>query len=131
MRNPVRFAIVIVLAHLAISVLHGAAHHRLEIGLSRAEELFVWIDIVVTPLLAAALLLTKWRRTSGWLLAISMAGVFIFGVYKHLVAAGADNAFGVASGAWGTTFQITALLLALAEALACWAGVATAQQVNR
>jgi hypothetical protein len=128
MKNAVRFAIAMVLVHLAVSVVHGAAHDRLVIGLSRAENLFVQIDIVSAPLIAGALLLTRWRRLGGWLLAVSMAGAFFFGVYKHFIAPGADNAFTAPAGAWGTTFQITAVLVALSEALTCWAGMATAKQ---
>ncbi len=128
-RSPRRLAValVLVLVHLAISAVHGVAHQRLGIGLLRGEDLFVGIDSVALPLVAAVLLLTKWRRVGGWLLAISMAGAFVFGVDKHFIAAGTDNAFGVASGLWGATFQVTAFLLAAIEAVACWAGIGAAR----
>ena len=128
MKNPVRFAIAMVVAHLILNFAHGSAHDRLQIGLTPAELDFVWGDILIAPLVAAVLLLTKWRRIGAALLTISMAGAFAFGVYKHFLAAGADNAFGVAAGTWGTTFLATSFLLALTEALACWAGIAVLKQ---
>jgi hypothetical protein len=128
MRNPVRFAIATVVVHFAVNVLHGMAHQRLGIGLPRGEMRFVEIDIVIAPLVAGALLLTRWRRWGGWLLALSMAGAFFFGMYKHFVAAGADNALTLPASGWGTIFQITAVLITLSEAFACWAGIAAAMQ---
>ena len=128
MRNSVRLAIALVLVHLAISAVHGVAHQQLAIGLSREEDLFVWIVIIAAPLVAATLLLTKWRRGGGWLLAISMAGAFVFGVDKHFIAGGIDNAFGVATGMWGMTFQVTAFLLAVMEAVGCWVGITATQE---
>ena len=128
MRSRVRLAIALVLLHLAINILHGAAHQHLAIGLSRNEVLFVWIVILAAPLVAAALLITKWRRAGGWMLAISMGGALVFGVDKHFIAGGIDNAFGVATGMWGMTFQVTAFLLAVIEAVGCWVGITATQE---
>ena len=128
MKNSLRVAIAMVLMHLVVNVVHGAAHHSLAIGLTGAESLFVELDILAAPLVATGLLLTKWRRGGALLLAVSMAAALVFGVYKHFITGGPDNALTVAPGAWGTAFQITAALLAITEALACWAGIAAAKQ---
>jgi hypothetical protein len=123
MKNPVRFAIWIIVAHLVLNYFHGAAHRALAIGITPAERRYVVIVILFAPVVAGVLLLLKARRAGGWLLAAAMAGSLAFSVYKHFIAAGPDNAFSLAPSAWGALFQITAVLLAVVEALGCWAGI--------
>jgi hypothetical protein len=76
-------AIVAVLVHLLVTMLHGHAHTELRVGLSEWQQIFVIGVILVAPLIAAGLLLTRYARLGLWLLAISMAGSLIFGVYFH------------------------------------------------
>ncbi len=123
MPGAVRFALAMILAHVVVQFFHGAAHGRLGIGLSAAEKLFVGIVIFIAPLLAGILLAMKLHRAGAALLVVSMAGSFLFGVYKHFVAAGLDNVASHPFRGWGLTFQATAVLLGLTEALGCWAGV--------
>jgi hypothetical protein len=125
-RKSVSFALTIIIAHLAINYFHGAAHVTLSIGLSDWERYYVAIVILLAPLLAGIMLLSQFRRAGGWLLAASMAGALVFGIYKHFIAAGADNVFTLASSATSLQFQITAVLLAIFEAMGCWAGMRVA-----
>jgi len=112
----------IVLAHLLITILHGMAHADLRIGLSTLQKLFVVLVINVSPLIAMALLWTKYQRAGLVLLSLSMFGALAFGVWNHFVVSGPDHVAEVAQGAMGHLFQITAVLLALIEAAGAWLG---------
>lgn len=116
-------AVAVIVVHLAIAMLHGGAHQHLLIGLSASQQLFVWMVIVGAPLIAALLLLMKHPRAGGLLLFLSMAGSLLFGVWNHFLTRGADNVGSTPSSGWGLTFQATATLLFLTEALGCVAGV--------
>jgi len=116
-------ALGLILVHLAISMLHGGAHQHLLIGLSESQQFFVWTVILAAPLVAALLLLVKLPRAGGLLLSFSMAGSLVFGLWNHFLIPGADNVGSTPSAGWGLTFQATAALLLLTEALGCAAGI--------
>jgi hypothetical protein len=111
-----RWLAVTVAAHLLISVLHGAAHAGAHIPLSREATLFVSLVIVAGPL--AGLILT-WmaRRVGGWLVALTMAGSFAFGLVNHFLVGGSDHVAHV-DEPWRWNFATTAIGLAVTEALA-------------
>ncbi|MGH9745794.1 MAG: hypothetical protein ACRD59_06755 [Candidatus Acidiferrales bacterium] len=122
----VGLAIGIVLIHLALNIIHGMAHGRLAIGLDAFQKLFVAIVILVAPLLAAYLIWKGRLRDGGALLAISMAGALLFGVYFHFVLPGPDHVTHInlpLSFDMRDIFDVTAVLLALFECLGVLAGV--------
>lgn len=130
MRRGVGFAIATIVVHLAVNVLHGLAHQRLAIEISPAENVFVVLVILIAPLVAGVLLLTRAYRLGAWVLVVSMAGGLAFGIYKHFMAAGPDHAFGLPHSEWALVFQVTAVLLVLTEALGCWAGIQVLSREN-
>ena len=126
MSRAARFALIVIIAHAVISSLHGSAHRRLGIELSPAQLVFIAIVIIVAPLLAG-LLIWKGTRTAGaLLLAFSMAGAFLFGVINHFVLISPDHVQhvpGLPGSPRVLLFQITAVLLALVEAIGVIAGL--------
>jgi len=122
-RRAASYGTAIVLVHLLVNLVHGAAHRELHIDLSAAEMVFVVAVILVGPLLAMALLWTAWQRLGLGLLAVTMAGSLVFGLYHHFVAMGPDHVAAQVAGFWGTAFVITACLLFLAEAVGTYIGV--------
>jgi len=112
-----------VLTHLLVNLVHGAAHRELRIELSAAEIVFVVVVNLAGPLLAMALLWTPWQRLGLALLAVTMAGSLVFGLYHHFVVMGPDHVAAQIGGLWGTTFVITACLLFIVEALGTYIGV--------
>lgn len=121
-RRIAAYGTAIVLAHLAITILHGVAHVDLQIGLSTLQKLFVLIVINVCPLVAMVLLWTRRQRAGLALLSISMGASLLFGVWNHFIVSGPDHVAEVAPGAMGRVFQITASVLALIEAVGAWLG---------
>jgi hypothetical protein len=120
------FAIGIVLIHLALNIVHGLAHGRLGIGLNTFQNIFVVVVIIVAPLVAAAMILRGRLRPGGALLAISLAGGLVFGVYFHFILPGPDHVTHInlpVSFEMRDVFDVTAVLLALFECLGVLAGV--------
>jgi len=114
-RNTRPWLAAAVLAHLVISIVHGAAHANAHVPLSTAANLFVFIVILAGPVVGLAL---TWRadRIGSWIVAITMAASFAFGVVNHFILASPDHVAHVA-GQWRPLFATTAVLLALTEAL--------------
>ena len=84
-------ALATIIAHVAVAALHGAAHQILGVELSANQLLFIVTVIMLTPLVAGLLLWKKMRTTGALLLACSMAGSLIFGIYNHFVAISPDH----------------------------------------
>jgi hypothetical protein len=120
--------IALIALHLAISFVHGAAHDGAAVPLSPAANLFVWVVILAGPL--AGLLIWFWldRRAGAWLVGATLGASFAFGLTNHFLIAGADHVAHVAE-AWRPMFTVTAVLLAVTEALgstvAIWSAVHT------
>lgn len=115
-------AAVIVVAHLVVNVLHGQAHGSLGVGLSSWQNYFVISVILLAPLVALGLLLTRYLRAGLWLLFASMLGALVFGLCYHYVIISPDNIAHLPAGDARSLFRVTALLLSITEAL----GVAVA-----
>ena len=115
-RSAWRWLTVVVLLHLAVSVVHGTAHSGAHVPLSRAATLFVFGVIVAGPLVGLAVALAA-SRIGSWVIALTMAGALLFGCVNHFVLAGPDHVSQVA-GQWRAMFATTAALLAALEGLA-------------
>ena len=109
-----RLGILMVILHALVTTAHAIAHTNLFIGMELWQNFYIFVVILMAPILAAVLI---WKRkTSGYVvLSISMVGSFVFGVYYHFVAIGSDNVFTLPDSPWSTVFQVSALLLALTE----------------
>lgn len=117
------WAIAIVIGHLIVTTPHSIAHTSLQIEMLLWQNIFIGVVIILAPIVAAVLV---WRRRQFgfFLLALSMAGSLLFGVYYHFIAAGADNVATHMGHASGSTFMITAVLLAIVELVGVLIGVA-------
>ena len=113
-----------VFLHLAVTLLHGAAHVGAAVPLTPASAIFVLVVIQFGPLAGLASARVR-PRTGAAIVAGTMAGALLFGVANHFLIAGADHVSQVA-GAWRSTFGITAALLLLTESAGVVAGVSQA-----
>jgi MFS family permease len=110
-----------VLIHLAISVVHGAAHDGAQVPLSLAGNLFVYIVILAGPI--AGLIASRWfPREGAWIVAGSMAGALLFGLINHFIIDGPDHVPQVAAE-WRSLFGVTAALLVVSEAAGVVLGI--------
>jgi hypothetical protein len=109
-----RFGVTIVVLHFVVSLIHGLAHSSMHIDMKLWQNVYILTVITALPWVSGYLL---WRRKRGgfFFLFLSMSGALAFGCYYHFIAAGADNMNSLGSHAWASTFQVTAVLLALTE----------------
>jgi len=121
-KKPVRLGIAVVLVHVLITTPHSIAHTQLRIQMNLWQSIYIFAVILLAPIVSVILL---WKRPKAGftLLAISMAGSLLFGVYYHFIAAGPDNVAQVHTHPWASTFQISAVLLALTELAGVIVGV--------
>jgi hypothetical protein len=119
----------LVLVHLGLSFVHGAAHSGARVALGSAAGAFVYLVILAGPL---AGLLVGWRRPAAGALvvALAMAGSLVFGVINHFVVDGADHVARV-DASYRTLFGSTAALLAMVEAAGAAVGVRDALRGRR
>jgi hypothetical protein len=118
-----RWAVVIVLVHAVVALVHGRAHAALGIVPSPPAQTFIVLVIGLGPLVALVLMRLEGDDTGGAALAATMAGALAFGLWNHFAIPSPDHVGHVAGGAWGRLFQVTAVLLALTEAAGTWAGL--------
>ena len=128
-----RLSIAIIALHAIVAAAHGAAHSTLNIVMNGWQNAYIFVVIVLAPLVAGYLI---WKQARGGylILFLSMLGALVFGGYYHFVLAGADNVSTVAHHAmssWAQVFQVSAVLLAVVEFAGVVAGVAGLKTVNR
>lgn len=106
---------LVVLAHLSVTLVHGQAHRKLGVALVPWQQSFVFIVIMIAPLVALALLWTRFARLAVWILALSMGGALIFGAVHHYVLVSPDHVSHLPPGDAQGQFKATAALLLLTE----------------
>jgi hypothetical protein len=111
---------VLVALHFAIVAVHGSAHTTLAVALPPAKNAFVLLVIIVAPVVAAALVWTRYAIAGIWLFFVSMLAAFLFGAYHHFVMISPDHVAHLPPGDPGvqSRFVVTAIGLALIELVA-------------
>jgi hypothetical protein len=122
-RNARLWLAGIVLAHLVISIVHGAAHTKAQVPLSPAANVFVFTVILAGPLVGLALIWPT-ERIGTWLIALTLAGSLVFGFVNHFVFNSPDHVTHV-DPQFRALFTTTAVLLAVTEALGSGLAVRT------
>jgi hypothetical protein len=121
--------VAVVLVHLAVSVVHGAAHSRAQVTLDAAGTAYVYVVILAGPLAGLAIAARR-PRLGAAIVALTMAGSLVFGVVNHFIIQGTDHVAHVAA-AWRPMFASTAALLALIEAGGTAIGVGAVIRARR
>jgi hypothetical protein len=116
-------ALVMTVMHFFGAVVHGAAHLHYEIPMQPWMKVYIVVVITVAPVVAGILLWRGVLRAGAWLLLVSMGGSLLFGLTFHFLLIGPDHVASVNMEGWGATFQATAFLLAVTEALGTLAAV--------
>ena len=108
---------VLVAIHLAVALWHGTAHSALAISLPSGKNAYVFIVILIAPVVAASLIWTRYVVVGAWIFLLSMLGALLFGGYHHYVLVSPDNIGHLPHGsaAAQSTFIASAAALALLE----------------
>ncbi len=123
MNRAVKYGTALVLAHVMVNIIHGAAHRELGVELGPVAMLFVIGVILLCPLFAMVLLWATRKRLGMVILTLSMAASLVFGLYNHFAVTGPDHVGEQAPGPWGTAFILTAYFLFFTEALGTYMGL--------
>src|SRR5438477_13150113 len=107
----------LVVVHLAATIWHGDAHTRLAIELPPEKTIFVFVVILIAPIVAAGLVWTRYISISLWVFFLSMLGALSFGAYHHYVLVSPDNIAHLPGGSpeSHSHFIATASVIALLE----------------
>jgi hypothetical protein len=110
---------LLVAVHLVATIWHGGAHEELAIALPPAKNLFVYVVIVLAPIVAAALGWTRYAGLGLWLFFLSMLAALLFGAYHHYLLVSPDNIAHLPDGspAAHTRFTDSAAAIAFLELL--------------
>lgn len=119
----------IVLVHLVLSFVHGAAHAGAQVALGPAGAVFVYVVIVAGPLVGLAIA-SRRPQIGGAIVAAAMAASLVFGLINHFIIEGTDHVSHVAAP-WQTLFASTAALLVVVEAAGAAIGVRSAIRARR
>ena len=124
-----RWVATAVLAHLAVSIVHGTAHDGAHVPLTPAANLFVFIVILAGPLVGLGL---TWpaQRIGAWVIAATLAGSLVFGLVNHFVLDSPDHVAHVSSD-WRSLFTTTAILLVVTEGLGAGLALRLARERKR
>lgn len=134
-----RYAILIVLAHIIINVLHGIAHQQVGVSISDLQSAYVLLVTLVMPIAAAVMMFfngpKKMQRAGAWLLMVSMLGSLVFGLVYHVLLPSSDNIFTVMKDASSLDnaifFTSTAILLAIVDGLGLWLGAIAIRRLSK
>ena len=103
--------------HLIVAIWHGGMHRELAVALSPGQNLFVYVVVVLAPLVAVGLLWTRYVRPALWLFLTALCASLLFGAYYHYVFISPDHIHHLpaGSGAAHARFALSAAILALIE----------------
>jgi hypothetical protein len=105
------------LLHLLASLWHGSAHRQLAIDLPPEKTLFVFLVILLGPVVAAGLVWTRYSSVGLTVFFSSMLAALLFGVYHHYVLVSPDNVNHLPNGIpeFHAQFVTSACIIALLE----------------
>jgi hypothetical protein len=112
-----RLLAAIVVVHAAVALWHGSAHVHVPVPLTPLQSGFVAVVILLAPFVGAGLLWTSRKLTGAWVIAISMLASLLFGAINHFVLHSPDNVAEVPEHAWRHAFVLSAVLVAVTEAI--------------
>ena len=123
----------LVVVHLVASLWHGSAHTQLGIALPPWKTAFVFVVILIAPIVAAALVWTRYLSAGLWLFFLSMLGALLFGAYHHFVMVSPDNIGHLPTGSpeSHSQFITSAAVIALLELAAALYGAFCLRQRQR
>jgi hypothetical protein len=75
------------------------------------------------PVAGLVALAKAFRKLTGSMILLPLAIALVIGTYAHVLSPGTDNILRMPPGDLRLSFQISAMLLALLEALGCWVGI--------
>ena len=130
-KRPLLILTALFLVRLGVNVAHGHAHDELAVPLAAWQNAFVWMVIVIGPLVAMIWLWIRPSATVAWALAAMLAAGWVFGLYFHFGPMNPDHVSAQPPGTGREMFAMTAAALAIIEPLTALAAVWLARSLGR
>jgi hypothetical protein len=123
--NPkvVNYAIVLVLLHAVVLLIHGVAHVGENVIPSPLDGVFILVVIWIAPFAAIALLKGQRWQLGSLLYLAAMVAALVYEVYYHFILPGPDNIAFVSAGFWQAIFQVSVVLSAIMELVGTFLGL--------
>jgi len=132
MRKAAVYGTAMILLATAANILHAVSHAGQGVlSLEAWQWGYVVGVIFVSPIVAAALLWTRYRLVGAWLLLASMVGSFVFDFAYHFLIPGLDNVFTLQPGAWLAPFWVSSVLLVAVSGLGALVGAWAVARLSR
>lgn len=128
---PLLALTVLFVVRLGVAFVHGHAHDELAVPLSAWQNAFVWLVILIGPLVAMIWLWIRPNAAVAWALAGMLVAGWIFGLYFHFGPMNPDHVSAQPPGAGRDMFAMTAAALAVVEPLTALAAVWLARSPGR
>ena len=122
MLKSLLFATFVVLGHFAVVIWHLLLLVKVQPGTPRIALLLL-IVINLFPIAGLLAFANGHFRLAGGLIVVPFSVALAVGGYTHFLSAGTDNVFQMSSGELRLPFQVSAVLLAVLEALGCLIGL--------
>jgi hypothetical protein len=111
--------VALVVVHMVLTIAHAVVHLGAHVQSSVAQLVFIAVVIVAGPIVGLYWYLRrKARRGGAAVLAVSMVGALVFGVYFHLLSNSDDNVTHAHPGVgafWLSGFVSSAVALAVVD----------------
>lgn len=130
-KTPLLVLTGLYVVRMAVSLVHGHAHHMLEVPLAAWQNAFVWVVITIAPTAALVGLWFRPSRGLAWGLALLLAASWIFGLFFHFGPPNPDHVNSLPDLPGRDLFAQTALALAVVEPATVAAAVWLAASMRR
>jgi len=120
----------IVLAHVLLMGFDHLAHQRVDLMFALMQNVVLLSVLTVSPLVAAALLWTRFQRAGAILFLSTMAVAFAFNVYHRYLSAHPSVHSPDVAWYWETIFYVSSALILVTEILGCWLGTKIVQKLG-
>ncbi|MGM7683323.1 hypothetical protein ACSVDA_14335 [Cytobacillus sp. Hm23] len=116
MKNIRKHTAISTLLHFVVVLVHATAHTVLAINMLVWQNAYIVSVILLLPLIAGFLIITKKYKIGLLILLFSMLGAFLFGGSYHYLVSGPDNiSYPREFSYWLVAFQASAILLTVTE----------------
>lgn len=115
------WGIPLVLAHYVVVIWHVALLVKVQPGFPRLAILLLLL-INLFPIAGLFVFAKGFPKLAGSMIIISLGIALVIGGYTHFLSAGSDNVLRMTPSELRLPFQVSAVLLAILEALGCWVG---------
>lgn len=114
---------IVLIVHLVVEIIHTNAHLEIPVLFDTVLNTLIILMYYVLPVLGFVLLWRGSVKLGLVIFTVSMAISFALGTYLHFLVPNPDHVSSIPSGPWQLPFQLTAVALAVTDAVGTALGV--------